>query len=118
MSQKQEEKQDYITFDDFLKMDLRIGQIIEAEKLPKSKKLLKLKVDLGEETPRTIMAGISQHYLPEEIIGKQVLVLANLKPRKIMGIESQGMLLLSEDENGKLIFTIPEQKVPNGAKLS
>ncbi len=118
MSLKQEEKTNTISFEDFLKTDLRIGRILAAEKVPKSNKLLKIQVNLGENTPRTIMAGIAKYYSPEELVGKQVLVLANLKPRKIMGVESQGMLLLSEDSEGKLIFTIPETEVPDGSKLS
>ncbi len=116
--QTQETKQGTISYEDFLKMDLRIATIKEAEKVPKSSKLLKLKVDAGEGELRTVMAGIAKHYSPEELIGKQVLLLANLKPRKIMGIESQGMLLLSENSDGKLIFTVPESEVPAGSKLS
>jgi len=106
-----------ITFDDFMKMDIRTATILEAEKMPKADKLLVLKVDTGIDT-RTIVSGIAQHFTPEEIIGKQVLVLVNLKPRKLRGVESQGMILMTEDENGKLVFVSPDRKVPNGKEIS
>ncbi len=106
-----------INFDDFMKMDIRTATILEAEKMPKADKLLVLKVDTGIDT-RTIVSGIAQDFKPEEIIGKQVLVLLNLKPRKLRGTESQGMILMTEDENGKLVFVSPEKKVPNGKEIS
>lgn len=90
-----------IEFDDFAKLDLRVGKVIQAEKVEKSKKLLHLSVDIGIET-RTILSGIAEHFEPAELIGKSVTVVANLKPRKIMGIESNGMLLFSESPDGKL----------------
>ena len=101
-----EVKQD-IQYDDFAKMDIRVATILEAEVVPKSKKLLKLKIDIGLDT-RTVLSGISEHFRPEEIIGKKVLYLANLAPRKMMGMESQGMILMAEDRDGSLTFLSPE----------
>ncbi|MCB9305317.1 MAG: methionine--tRNA ligase [Lewinellaceae bacterium] len=98
---------DTIQFDDFAKIDIRTGTILSAEKVAKSKKLLKLSVDLGFET-RTILSGIAEHFSPEEVVGKEVVVLANLAPRVMMGTESQGMILLAEDAQGKLGFVSPE----------
>lgn len=90
-----------ISYDDFAKLDLRTGRILSAEPVPKSKKLLKLQVDLGYET-RQILAGVAEHFQPEEMIGQSVVVVANLAPRKMMGLESQGMLLMGEDREGRL----------------
>ncbi|HRB70146.1 MAG TPA: methionine--tRNA ligase subunit beta, partial [Chitinophagales bacterium] len=92
-----------ITYDDFSKLDIRTGIILEAEKVPKADKLLKLLVDVGFEK-RTIVSGIAEHFAPEEIIGREVSVLINLAPRKLRGIESNGMILMAEDGNGKLYF--------------
>jgi methionyl-tRNA synthetase len=100
-SEPYEEAKDTIAFDDFLKLDLRAGIILKAEPVPKSKKLLCLEVDLGSET-RQILSGVAQHWTPEELIGKHVSVVANLAPRKMMGLESQGMVLMAEDRDGKL----------------
>lgn len=105
-----------INFDDFMKMDIRIGTITEAEKVAKTKKLLKITVDTGVDT-RTVVSGIAEHYKPEEIIGKQVSVLMNLEPRKLKGIESQGMILMAEDADGKLAFVLPEQAVAAGSEV-
>lgn len=106
------------TFDDFQKIDLRIGTIIEAEKMPKADKLLVLKVDTGIDV-RTIVSGIAEHFSPEEVIGKRVTVLVNLAPRALRGVESQGMLLLTNDANGKLVFVNPDAEgVNNGAVIS
>ncbi|MCZ4695474.1 methionine--tRNA ligase [Ancylomarina euxinus] len=105
-----------INFDDFMKMDVRVGTITEAEKVAKTKKLLKLTVDTGIDI-RTIVSGIAEHYKPEEIIGKQVSVLMNLEPRKLKGIESQGMILMAEDADGKLAFVSPEQAVAAGSEV-
>jgi len=102
-----------VTFDDFSKMDMRTGTIIEAEKVKKADKLLKLTVDLGTEK-RTVVSGIAKYYEAEKIIGQQVLVLVNLAPRKLRGIESQGMILMAEDEKGKLCFVSPEKGWGNG----
>lgn len=107
-----------IQYDDFAKMDIRVATILEAEAVPKSKKLLKLKVDIGLET-RTVLSGISEHFKPEEIIGKKVLYLANLAPRKMMGMESQGMILMAEDRDGSLTFLSPEKVATwNGGVVS
>ena len=106
------------TFDDFSKIDLRIGTIIEAEKMPKADKLLVLKVDTGIDV-RTIVSGIAEHFTPEEVVGKRVTVLVNLAPRALRGVESQGMLLLTNDADGKLVFVSPEKDgVNNGAVIS
>jgi methionyl-tRNA synthetase len=106
-----------ISIDDFAKLELRTGTILQAEKVEKADKLLKLTVDAGEENPRTIVSGIALHYQPEEVIGKQVVLVANLAPRKMRGIESQGMILMAEDATGKLVFVSPETKVTSGAEV-
>lgn len=106
-----------IAFEDFTKLDLRVGTITAAEKVPKADKLLKLAIEVGEETPRTIVSGIAQHFTPEELPGKQVLVLCNLEPRKMRGVESQGMVLMAEDAEGKLAFVQPGREVPPGAEV-
>jgi len=105
-----------IEFDDFSKMDIRIGTIIAAEKVAKTKKLLKLTVDTGIDK-RTVVSGIAEHYAPEEIIGQQVSILVNLAPRDLKGIESQGMILMAENEVGKLCFVAPTQKFDNGSEV-
>jgi methionyl-tRNA synthetase len=102
------------SFDDFMKMDLRTATILEAEKVPKTDKLLKISLDTGIDK-RTVVSGIAKYYDPAGIIGKQVILLANLEPRKIRGIESKGMILLAEDPEGKLVFVSPESKMMNGA---
>jgi methionyl-tRNA synthetase len=106
-----------ITYDDFAKMDIRVGTITEAERVPKSDKLLKLKVDDGLGG-RQILSGIAKHFSPEEVIGKQVTFLANLAPRKMMGLESQGMILMAEDRDGKLSLITPGDAVWNGGTVS
>lgn len=106
-----------IQFDDFAKIDLRIGTIITAEKVEKADKLLKLEIDLGFEK-RTIVSGIALHYKPEEIIGKQVTVVCNLAPRKMRGIESNGMILMAEDKAGKLYFVNPDNTIDAGSTVS
>lgn len=106
-----------IVFDDFAKIDLRVGTIVSAEKVEKADKLLKLSVDLGFET-RTIVSGIALHFKPEEIVGKQVTVVVNLAPRKMRGIESNGMILMAEDNHGKLHFVNPESEINAGAGVS
>jgi methionyl-tRNA synthetase len=106
-----------IVFDDFAKIDLKVGTILAAEKVEKADKLLKLSVDLGFET-RTIVSGIALHFKPEEIIGKQVVVVANLAPRKMRGIESNGMILMAEDKDGKLHFVNPDGIINNGAPVN
>lgn len=106
-----------IVFDDFAKIDLKVGTIVSAEKVEKADKLLKLQVDLGFET-RTIVSGIAMHFKPEDIVGKQVTVVVNLAPRKMRGIESNGMILMAEDANGKLHFINPEEKINSGSGVS
>ncbi len=106
-----------IVFDDFAKLDIRIGTITSAEKMEKSNKLLKLKVDSGLDE-RTILSGIAQHFSPEELIGKQVTFIANLEPRKMMGIESQGMILMADDGHGKLRLIQPSEGVLPGAQVN
>jgi methionyl-tRNA synthetase len=106
-----------ITYDDFAKLDLRIGTILSAEKVAKADKLLKLEVDLGSEK-RTIVSGIALHFKPEELAGKQVVIVANLAPRKLKGIESNGMILSAEDANGKLHLINPEELINPGAGVS
>lgn len=106
------------TYEDFAKLDLRVGTIVEAEKMPKANKLLVLKVDTGMDV-RTIVSGIAEHFKPEDIIGKRVTVLANLAPRALRGVESEGMILMTEDQNGKLVFVNPdEENVKNGATIN
>ncbi|MFZ1453188.1 MAG: methionine--tRNA ligase [Ferruginibacter sp.] len=106
-----------IQFDDFAKIDLKVGTILSAEKVEKADKLLKLSVDLGFET-RTIVSGIALHFNAEDIIGKQVVVVANLAPRKMRGIESQGMILMAEDKSGKLHFVNPDTLIDTGSGVS
>ena len=113
-----EPQKETIEFDDFTKLDIRIGTILEAEKIVKTKKLLKLKVDVGIDT-RTIVSGIAESFKPEDIIGQRVLVLVNLAPRKLRGVESEGMILMSETPDGKLTFIEPERNsVNNGEQVS
>ncbi len=116
-AEKENENKQEIDYDDFAKMEIVSATILEAERVPKTKKLLKLKLNLGEEQ-RTVVSGIAEYYNPENIIGKQVLLLKNLKPRKIRGIESKGMILMAEDKDGRLVFVSPENKISNGSKIS
>jgi methionyl-tRNA synthetase len=112
-----EPQKETIDFEDFTKLDIRVGTIIEAIKVAKTKKLLQLKVDVGIDV-RTIVSGIAESFSPEDIIGQQVTVLTNLAPRKIRGVESQGMILMTDTLDGKLAFVEPEQKVGNGQQIS
>ena len=114
--EKEEEKVPEITFDDFMKVQLRVGEIIACEPVPKSNKLLKETVKFGDEV-RTVVSGIAKHYSPEEMVGKKVVFVTNLAPRKICGIESQGMIMAAEDENGNLSLIVPEKDVPSGTTL-
>jgi methionyl-tRNA synthetase len=106
-----------ITFDEFTRMDLRVGTILEAEKVAKTKKLIKLSIDLGFEQ-RTIVSGIAEYYQPEELPGRKVCVLANLAPRNLRGIESQGMVLLSENPDGSLHFVEALKGAANGTQIN
>ncbi|MQP51418.1 MULTISPECIES: methionine--tRNA ligase [unclassified Flavobacterium] len=115
---KAEPQKETASFEDFAKIDLRIGTIMEAEKMPKANKLLVLKVDTGIDV-RTIVSGIAEHFTPEEVIGKRVTVLVNLAPRALRGVESEGMLLLTNNAEGKLVFVNPDAEgVINGAMIS
>lgn len=107
-----------IAIDDFIKVELRAATVLEAERVPKADKLLRLLVEIGEENPRQILAGIAQHYAPEEVIGRKIIVVANLAPRKLRGLESNGMLLAaSAGEDGKPILATFGEDVPNGTRL-
>ncbi len=111
-------QKDTINFDDFTKLDMRVGTIIEAEKMPKTKKLMVLKVDTGLDT-RTIVSGIAESFTPEEIVGKKVTVLINLAPRALRGVDSEGMILMTENAEGKLVFVNPDEEgVENGEGIS
>ncbi|TXD53514.1 MULTISPECIES: methionine--tRNA ligase [unclassified Polaribacter] len=110
-------QKEIIDFEDFTKLDIRIGTILEAEKVAKTKKLLKLKVDVGIDI-RTIVSGIAESFSPEDIIGQQVSVLVNLAPRKIRGVESNGMILMTDTPDGKLAFMEPGKEVKNGQEIS
>jgi methionyl-tRNA synthetase len=111
-----EPQKESVTFDDFGKMDIRVSTVVAAEKVAKTKKLLKLTVDTGIDT-RTIVSGIAEYYTPEELVGRQILVLVNLLPRELKGITSQGMILMSADATGKLTLLAPTDKVPNGSQV-
>ncbi|MGC1204739.1 MAG: methionine--tRNA ligase [Flavobacteriaceae bacterium] len=113
-----EPEKETITFEDFTKIDIRVGTILEAEKMPKTKKLLKLKVDTGIDV-RTIVSGIAESFTAEEVVGKRVTVLVNLAPRALRGVESQGMILMTETPEGKLVFVNPDDaKIGNGLQVS
>lgn len=104
-----------ITYDDFAKLEFRVGIVLEAEEIPGSDKLLKLKVDLGEDSPRQILSGIKKWYKPEKLVGKQFVFVANLEPRVMMGLESQGMILAVGED--KPIMLKPSSKVLPGTKV-
>ena len=110
------EQKEEVSFDDFQRMDIRVSTILEAEKVAKTKKLLKLTIDTGIDK-RTIVSGIAEYYTPEQLVGRQVLVLANLAPREIKGIESRGMILMAEDALGRLVLLQPEDKTMAGAMV-
>ena len=110
-------QKDETNYDDFMKMDLRVGEILTADKMPKADKLMVMTVDTGIDK-RTIVSGIAQHYTAEELVGRKVTVLVNLAPRKLRGVESQGMILLAEDPDGKLVFVNPDDASVNGAVIA
>ena len=110
-------QKEVIDFESFSKLDVRVGTIIAAEKVAKTKKLLQLKVDVGIDV-RTIVSGIAESFSPEDIIGQQVSVLVNLASRKIRGVESQGMILMTDTPDGKLAFVAPERSIKNGQEVS
>ena len=103
-----------ISYEDFAKLDLRITTILSAERMEGSDKMLKLSIDLGSEQ-RTLMAGIGTRYAPEELVGVQIVIIANLEPRKLMGIESQGMLLAADGESGPVLLMPGNQVAPGSA---
>ena len=107
-----------MTFDEFQKIDLRVGTVKSAERIAGSEKLVKLGVELGEEAPRQMVAGIGKAYTPEELVGRQIAVVANLEPRSLMGEESLGMILAAHRKDGSPVILIPEKEVPNGAKIT
>lgn len=113
---KEEENESFVSYEEFAKMKFVVATIISAEKVKGADKLLKLTLDDGKKQ-RTVVSGIAQHHQPEQIIGKQIMLLANLAPRKLRGIESEGMILMAESESGKLIFVSPEEKINNGASV-
>ncbi|MDT7605316.1 MAG: methionyl-tRNA synthetase, partial [Acidobacteriota bacterium] len=107
-----------IGIEDFAKVELRVGEVLTAERVPKSDKLLRFTVDLGESAPRQILAGIAEHYEPEKLVGRKIVVVANLKPRKLRGFESQGMVLAASiGEEGRPVLATFAEDVPNGTKL-
>ena len=109
---------DFIEIGDFAKVDLRVGQVLSAERVPKSDKLLLMSIDIGEENPRQVLAGIAEYYEAEKMIGRKVIVVANLKPRKLRGYESQGMVVAASiGEAGKPVIATFTEDVPNGARL-
>ena len=116
ISIKVEPQKTNISYEEFQKMDIRIGTVLEAERVPKTQKLMKLIIDSGIDK-RPVVSGIAEHFTPEEVIGKQVAILVNLEPRKIKGIESHGMILMAEDSDGKLRFILPGDKVENGSTV-
>ena len=110
------EPKEEITFEEFGKMQFQVGEIISCEAVKKSKKLLCSQVKIGSQV-KQIVSGIKAHYTPEEMVGKKVMVLVNLKPAKLAGVLSEGMLLCAEDEKGELSLMVPEKKMPSGAEI-
>jgi methionyl-tRNA synthetase len=108
--------QDQITIEEFRRLDLRVAEVVEAETVPGSKKLVRLRVRLNDEE-RTIVAGLREQYPPETWPGKQVILVANLKSTTLMGIQSQGMVLAAEDDEGQIVLLKPEQPIPPGSKI-
>jgi methionyl-tRNA synthetase len=116
--ENEEIEDNFINIEDFIKVELKVGEVLECEAVPKSDKLLKCKVDLGEENPRQILAGMAQYYSPEEMVGKKIVVVANLKPRKMMGMESNGMICAASIGDGdKPVLATVAEDTPNGARL-
>jgi methionyl-tRNA synthetase len=115
-----ESPKDKISYSEFEKLDIRIGLILDAEPIPKSRNLVKLKVDIGEPEPRQILAGIAGYYKPEELKNRKIVVLANLEPRKLMGLESNGMLLAADVNNQPFLLKVPDdaaEKIAPGSKV-
>ena len=116
-AKKVEPQKPEVTFDQFGAMDIRTATVLAAERVPKTDKLLKLTIDTGIDT-RTIVSGIAEYYSPEDMVGKQICILANLAPRAIRGIESKGMILMAKQGDGKMRFITPQETVVNGAQIN
>ncbi len=113
-------EQDKVTYEEFKKLDIRVGLIVEVENIPDSRNLIKLKVDLGETEPRQILAGIAQYYTIEQLQNRKIIVLANLAPRKMMGLKSNGMLLAADVDDKPFLLKIPDESVkdiPPGTRI-
>jgi methionyl-tRNA synthetase len=110
------ETPDVISIDTFAQIDLRVGQIVVAERVPNADKLLRLEVDLAEPEPRQLLAGIAEWYAPESLVGQKIIVVSNLQPRRMRGFESRGMLLAADADGRPLLATVPAE-TPNGARL-
>ena len=108
--------EELIGIETFAQVDLRVGQILVAERIPNADKLLRLEVDLAEDTPRQLLAGIAEFYAPESLIGRKIIVVSNLQPRLMRGLESQGMLLAADAKGQPMLATVPVE-TPNGARL-
>lgn len=104
-----------ITFEDFSKIEVRIGKVLEAERVPETDKLIRMQVDLGEESPRQIVSGIAEWYSPEDLIGRLIPIVVNLEPRKFKGVESQGMIMAAKNDDEKPVLLHPQDDVPPGA---
>jgi methionyl-tRNA synthetase len=116
-AQQADQTSGLIDINTFAQVDLRVGEVIKAERIPNADKLLRLEVDLAEGEPRQLLAGIAEWYAPEQLLGQKILVVANLEPRKLRGLESRGMLLAASDADGKpLLASVPPQ-TPNGSRL-
>lgn len=108
---------DQITYPDFSKLEIRVGEILSADRIEGADKLLKLSVDTGEETPRTLVAGLALSYLPEELVGKKIVVLCNLEPKTMKGIQSEGMLLAAGETHDAIKLLVPDGDAPNGTRI-
>lgn len=106
-----------IDYEDFAKLDIRVGKVLLAEPVKKSKKLLRIEVDIGEEKPRQLVAGMASYYTPEELVGKSVIVLANLKPAKLCGVESNGMMLAADDGGAIVAALMPDKEIKSGSRI-
>jgi methionyl-tRNA synthetase len=106
-----------IDYEDFAKLDIRVGKVLLAEPVKKSKKLIRVEVDIGEEKPRQLVAGLSSYYTPEELVGKYVIVLANLKPAKLCGVESNGMMLAADDGGEIVSALMPDKEIKPGSRI-
>lgn len=116
-AEEEEKESGLISIDQFAQIDLRVGRVLTAERIPNADKLLRLEVDLAEAEPRQILAGIAEWYPPEDLVGRKILVVSNLQPRKMRGLESRGMLLAASGEDGRpMLATVPAE-TPNGSRL-